>query len=749
MFRSVLRQFLRFVLYLLLVGSLQAQTSQTTNDSQETSIKLRADLVVIDAQVIDKRSREFIRGLKAQDFDLFEDEAGQRIEFLSQGELPLSIVLLVDVSPSVRPVIEKIREGALQSLTRLNPEDEVALMAFSGWTELIQDFTRDRQLILDKLGEALEKKGSGTRIHEAIARAARQMRYVTNPKGRRAIIVITDNQGSMDRYRDAISEEEVRQTVMESGATVCGIVVRSLLNVADAIIFQHPEIQERSKRTSVNPYAEQTGGEIGGAGKDEINARLGEMLDHLRSRYGLGYFSTNQNYNGKFRRIELKLSADARKRLGKGIVISTRQGYYAIDSESEALLAEDDPPEEKNPDNRTQPLTDPSPSSVSAAEPKGAAASPDKLAVPPDAELLVSEPPQPVSPPHPYSHLVMLDLHAINRKTGAVADNLVSEDFELYDNGSKKEIIHFSRGELPLSVVLLIDVGGKTPYVMSSLRRSIAQWLRLLGPDDEIALMGFGGSAALIQGFTKDRKLIAAGIRDFADTARQKGVGNGQDRTVAVFHAAEYMDKAANPISRRVIITITDDSPRSYTTAESGATARVLLDSRSVVYAMVTKGPRPSRKRQVITSAAEGALYGLGNPISIAIHIFTKMGSRALLDAILKDRAFGQMIQKTGGAAVKIDGEDATENLVFLLDQIKKRYVVGIIAPDAPTVTPSDAAAQDSFHTLKLKLTSEGLKRHGELTVTTSQGYYLRVAEPSEDSDVANDAGKPAPKNPR
>src|SRR5262249_60887196 len=125
------------------------------------------------------------------------------------------------------------------------------------------------------------------------------------------------------------------------GVTVCGVIVRSVLNLADAIVFQQPAIQERYKRTSVNPYAEQTGGEIAGASKDEINARLGEVFDHLRSRYSIGYVSTNQNNDGKFRRIKVGLSAEARRRLGGEIAVSARQGYYAVDQESEALLTED------------------------------------------------------------------------------------------------------------------------------------------------------------------------------------------------------------------------------------------------------------------------------------------------------------------------------------------------------------------------------------------------------------------------
>ena len=754
MFGLAFRQILRFIAYFLLVVSVNAQTSQSPKDPPPDAIKLRTELVVVDAQVIDKRSREFIRGLKPQDFDLFEDEATQRIEFLSQDKLPLSIVLLVDVSPSVRPVIEKVREGALQALQRLRPEDEVALMAFAGWTELIQDFTSERQLILDKMGVALERKGGGTRIHEAIAKAARQMRYATNPTSRRVIIAITDNQGSMDRYRDAISEEEVKQTVMESGATVCGIIVRSLLNVADAIIFQYPQIQERTKRTSVNPYVEQTGGEIASASKDEINARLGEMLDHLRSRYSIGYSPTNQNYNGKFRRIRLGLSADTKRRLGGELAVSARQGYYAVDSESEALLAEEKAPAAKTPEQQTQPSNSSPPVPDGAEQAPSAGALPDKTAVPPEpipadrskAQPLVSDQPPPVRAPNPYSHLVMLDVRAMNKKTGALADKLVKEDFELADNGSKTEVVHFSRGELPLSVILLIDIGGKTPYVMSSLRRNIAQWLRQLRPDDEIALMGFGANAALIQDFTKDRKLIATSLRDFVDIARQKIV-QGQDRTAAVFQAAEHIDRAANPVSRRVIITVTDDSPRSYSSAESGSTARLLLDSRSVVYAMVTKGPRPSRKRQITSAATQGAIYGLGNPISIAIQVFTKLGSEVLMDAILKDRAFGQMIQKTGGEAVKIDGEHATEKLALLLDHIMGRYVVGIAASVAQANAPSGATTRDGFHTLRVKLTPEALKRHGELSIVTSQGYYARV--PEADPGAVNDVVKPDPKDPR
>src|SRR5262249_60389254 len=81
-------------------GRQDANRNAIQGEKQDT-IKLNTELVVVDAQVIDKRSREIIRGLKPQDFDLLEDDTKQRIEFFGQDQLPRSILLLVYISPSV------------------------------------------------------------------------------------------------------------------------------------------------------------------------------------------------------------------------------------------------------------------------------------------------------------------------------------------------------------------------------------------------------------------------------------------------------------------------------------------------------------------------------------------------------------------------------------------------------------------------------------------------------------------------
>jgi len=71
---------------------------------------------------------------------------------------------------------------------------------------------------------------------------------------------------------------------------------------------------------------EQTGGEILGASKNEVDAKLAVVIDHLRARYALGFRPTNSSDDGKFRPIEIKISAV--KKGKEKLVVLTKRGYY-------------------------------------------------------------------------------------------------------------------------------------------------------------------------------------------------------------------------------------------------------------------------------------------------------------------------------------------------------------------------------------------------------------------------------------
>src|SRR5262245_46007082 len=318
----------------LLIASLPALCPAQNPSRQEIilpeSIRLSTNLVVIDAQALDRKTGQIINGLKSSDFELYEDGVRQEITHFSQDRLPLSVILLMDLSGSVSPVLKEIQSGALLALERLKEDDEVAVIAFSSDTQLVQDFTRDRKLIIEKIGH-IEKTpviGQGTSLFEGLRDAAIHMNKAVNPGSRRVVVVVTDNI-AWEYHFSGLSEKEVADKIFESGSMVCGLVVEGAMTRTEKIFnWNRPGADIYRRRMTVDPFATQTGGEVIRSDKTEVNARLALLIDHLRTRYSLGFSPKKEQADGSFRRITLALTTEAQKRLGD-VVIRAKQGYYA------------------------------------------------------------------------------------------------------------------------------------------------------------------------------------------------------------------------------------------------------------------------------------------------------------------------------------------------------------------------------------------------------------------------------------
>lgn len=314
-------------LSLLWCAAATTRAQQPASSAGET-IKINTELVLLDVQVVNRQTGQTINALRREDFVLDEDGARQEIAHFSQDRLPLSILLLLDLSASVKPIIAEIRHGALQTLKYLKPEDEVAVMSFADSTQLLQDFTRDRRLVVDQLGRLLERShaGIGTALHTGLHSAAAEMNRVSNPARRRIIIVITDNVASMYRFTNP-TVEDVNARLLETGSVVCGLLVGSTTPRA-LNIFTRDHKDAYNRRVRVDEFTEPTGGEVMSAEARDVNQKLAQMITHLRIRYSIGYTPTNTTLDGRFRRVSLRLNDAAQRREGP-ILIKTRQGYYA------------------------------------------------------------------------------------------------------------------------------------------------------------------------------------------------------------------------------------------------------------------------------------------------------------------------------------------------------------------------------------------------------------------------------------
>jgi len=120
--RMVIRGFLSAWVLLTGIGFSQNASSVQT----EPVFKVNVNLVVVDAQVLNKKTHQAVPSLQPEDFLLYENGVQQPISSLSQDRIPLSIVFLFDLTDSVRPVLESLSQGALQALQHLKPEDQAA-----------------------------------------------------------------------------------------------------------------------------------------------------------------------------------------------------------------------------------------------------------------------------------------------------------------------------------------------------------------------------------------------------------------------------------------------------------------------------------------------------------------------------------------------------------------------------------------------------------------------------------------------
>ncbi|HSE34345.1 MAG TPA: VWA domain-containing protein [Pyrinomonadaceae bacterium] len=287
---------------------------QPTNDDV---VRIDTNLVVLDALVIDKKTGHPVRDLKTTDFELFVDDVKQQITYFSEDQLPLSVVLLLDVSGSVVPFIEEIGRNARAALEKLKPQDEVAVMAFAIESTLVQDFTKDRQLVSDKIVEAsrVDTIGRGTFFNDALRSAVSVMEKASNPVSRRVILVVSDNIAS-----ERGSNKHLVVDLLESGIVVYGLVVRGGIG-------KFINMMTVGAMHGLDDYTEATGGELIGAKKKEVDDRLAELINHLRARYSMGFKPPETTLDGKLHRIKLKMSPSTLTRNGK-LTVRTRNGYY-------------------------------------------------------------------------------------------------------------------------------------------------------------------------------------------------------------------------------------------------------------------------------------------------------------------------------------------------------------------------------------------------------------------------------------
>ena len=162
-------------------------------------------------------------GLRADNFQIYEDGRPQKIANFATTEAPFEVALLLDTSGSTRAEVGLIRRAALAFIEALRPGDRVAVIAFNtkqdgdarlATVEVKAPLTDDR----DELRDAVEAVGAsnGTPFYDGLEKVAQDIfreRPRDEMRGRRALVALTDG---VDSTSDS-GFEEAREALKRAG----------------------------------------------------------------------------------------------------------------------------------------------------------------------------------------------------------------------------------------------------------------------------------------------------------------------------------------------------------------------------------------------------------------------------------------------------------------------------------------------------------------------------------------------------
>ena len=262
-------------------------------DIPRVDLRVDTTLVLIPVTVTDPMNR-FVTGLEKDHFRLQEDNVDQTISHFASEDAPLSVGIVFDTSGSMGAKLQKSRQAVAQFCKTANPQDEFFLVQFNSSPELTVAFTTDPEEIQNRI--TFSQSRGRTALLDAVYLALHEMKKSKNP--RKALLVISDGGDNSSRY----TEGEIKNLVREADVQVFGI------GIFEPLGSRGRTAEELAGPSLLSDIAEQTGGRAYPVENlndlPDIAAKIGI---ELRNQYVLGYSSTNQERDGKYRRVKVKV----------------------------------------------------------------------------------------------------------------------------------------------------------------------------------------------------------------------------------------------------------------------------------------------------------------------------------------------------------------------------------------------------------------------------------------------------------
>ena len=318
----------------LIVSILALLVSGYGQTFQDEPVVVRTNLVTMNVIVTDSKGR-YVKGLKSEQFSIFDENARQKIAHFSVGAAPLSIGIVCEVHTNTPERLAAVLSALKQFVATLGPADTFFFTGYSADGSVTTEFIPSAYQVIEHLTGV--KPGGPSALFDAVYSASGRLRQSNNLK--RALLVISDGQDSNSKH----SYNQVRNRLREFDAQIYTIGIadpkdqfagyrrwmfeditrqtgrRSFLLNAEAEMGRAVlgEMARVSGGTSYTPESES---------EPELTGICAEIALEFREQYTMGFYPSDL-INPKWHRLKVRVAAPTRR---SALSLSYRDGYQPV-----------------------------------------------------------------------------------------------------------------------------------------------------------------------------------------------------------------------------------------------------------------------------------------------------------------------------------------------------------------------------------------------------------------------------------
>ncbi len=336
--------------------------------------KLKVQVALVNMPVTVRNAKgDMVNDLDAKDFRITDNGVEQKISHFDLGGDPLSLVILIETSSRIDPLLPGMRKtGILFTQTVMGPEGEAAVVGFNDAVDKLQDFTSDGDAIENVVAN-LRTGTSGSKLYDAMAvgvdmLSGRMPQPTADRPGRRRVMLVmseTVDAGSEAKLGEVLRKAQLANvTIYSVGLSTTrselkgkprdnqptpiappGIMTlpappgtvqtpagqdlasASSVDLLGLAIWAVEHADNKVKDHAMEVACTATGGAHLSTYKDRtIEKVIDEIGGELHSQYTISYAPSDSDAIGYH---EIKVDVDR-----KNLKVRTRPGYYVVPPES-------------------------------------------------------------------------------------------------------------------------------------------------------------------------------------------------------------------------------------------------------------------------------------------------------------------------------------------------------------------------------------------------------------------------------